>query len=186
MRKPFVILMFVLLANAAACSRIEQEVVSTLLSNYVTAQEALASDDLVLAVHAFDGTAADSDGELEKMILAISEAEDLEVARSRFKELSEQVLEMELPEGFVMVHCPDKRGQPGGGCYLCKSARPIGSFQLGVDFSNDRLVDQATEELTRLFCHFSGQIESSVKHGEQDAFDLEPGIERLLDEANGI
>ena len=113
MRKPFVILMFVLLANAAACSRIEQEVVSTLLSNYVTAQEALASDDLVLAVHAFDGPAADSDGELEKMILAISEAEDLEVARSRFKELSEQVLEMELPEGFVMVHCPLADGGKG-------------------------------------------------------------------------
>ena len=106
MRKPFVILMFVLLASAAACSRVEQELVSTLLSNYINAQEALASDDLGSVVLAFDGTVADADSKLDKIVLEISEAEDLEVARSKFKELSDRIVELELPEGYVVVHCP--------------------------------------------------------------------------------
>ena len=106
MRKLFVILMFVLMMGAAACSRVEQQVVSTLLNNYVNAQEALASDDLVLAMQALDAMAEDSDGALEKMVLEISEAEDLESARSQFKQLFGKIRYMDLPEGYVVVHCP--------------------------------------------------------------------------------
>ena len=106
MRKFLVILMFVSLLSAAACSSVEQHVVSTLLDNYVSAQEALASDNLAAAVQAFGAMAPDSDGALEKMVLEISEAEDLESVRSRFKQLSEKIREMDLPEGYVAVHCP--------------------------------------------------------------------------------
>ena len=106
MRKLFVILMFVLMMGAAACSRVEQQVVSTLLNNYVNAQEALASDDLVLAMQAFDAMAEDSDGALEKMVLEISEAEDLESARSQFKQLFGKIRDMDLTKGYVVVHCP--------------------------------------------------------------------------------
>ena len=97
MRNPFVILMFVLLASAAAYSHVEQEVVSTLLSNYINAQEALASNDLDSVVHAFDGTVPTADSKLEEIVLEISEAVDLEVARSKFKELSYRMVELELP-----------------------------------------------------------------------------------------
>ncbi len=106
MRKPFVILMFVLLLSAAGCSSVEQQVVSTLLGSYVSAQEALASDDLAAAMQAFGAMAADSDGALGKMVLEISETKDLERARSSFKQLSGKIREMDLPEGYVAVHCP--------------------------------------------------------------------------------
>ncbi len=106
MSKLFVILMLVLVMSAAACSSVEQQVVSTLLSNYVSAQEALASDDLILAVQAFDAMAGESDSALEKIVLEISEAEDLESARSKFKQLSGKIREMDLPAGYVAVHCP--------------------------------------------------------------------------------
>ena len=113
MRKLFVILMLALVMSASACSRIEQQVVSTLLGNYVSAQEALASDDLSTAVQAFDAMAADSDGALEKIVLEIAEAEDLESARSRFKMLSGKIREMDLTEGYVAVHCPLADGGKG-------------------------------------------------------------------------
>ena len=106
MKKLLVILMFALLICASACSRVEQQVVSTLLGNYVSAQEALASDDVTAAVQAFDAMAADSAGELKKVVLEISEAEDLASARSRFKQLTGKIREMDLPEGYVAVHCP--------------------------------------------------------------------------------
>ncbi len=129
MRKPLAVLIFVL-ASASACSRVEQEVVSTLLSNYINAQEALASDDLVSVVQAFDGTAADADGDLKKIVQEISEARDLEAARSRFKELSDRMVEVDLPEGYIVVHCPV--AEDGAGADWVQKEGEIANPYLGM------------------------------------------------------
>lgn len=88
------------------CSSVEERIVSSLFQSYLTAQEALASDDFAQATAAFTSLANESEGEVKELALKAAQAEDIEKARSEFKSLSERVEEMDIPEGLVVAFCP--------------------------------------------------------------------------------
>ena len=88
------------------CSSVEERVVSTLFQSYISAQEALASDDFTQARQAFTSLANESEGDVKELALKAAEAEDIEQARSEFKFLSEKVEQLEIPEGYVVAYCP--------------------------------------------------------------------------------
>lgn len=104
--KKFLILLLCGVLSVAACSHAEETVVSTLLKHYVSAQEALATDDLASAKVAFKALAKETEPEMEKLWIEVSQTHNLELARSKFKVLSEYIAELELPDGYVVVHCP--------------------------------------------------------------------------------
>lgn len=91
--------------SGAACSHVEEKVVSTLLNNYVSAQEALATDDLASATVAFKDLAKETESEMAELWIEFSQTRNLESARSKFKVLSDHIVKMELPDGYVVVHC---------------------------------------------------------------------------------
>ncbi len=92
--------------SVASCSRVEETVVSKLLNNYVNAQKALAADDLASATVAFTAIANATETEMAKIGIEISQTRNLESARSKCKVRSEHIVEMELPDGYVVAHCP--------------------------------------------------------------------------------
>ena len=104
--KKFLPLLLCGFLSVASCSRVEEKVVSTLLSNYVNAQEALAADDLAAAMVAFTAIAKATESEMAKIGIEISQTRNLETARSKFKVISEHIVEMELPDGYIVAHCP--------------------------------------------------------------------------------
>ena len=105
MKKSFLVLTL-LLGSAGACSRVEEEVVSSFFRSYLRAQQALASDDLATTVQAFDSFVETGNSPVNESVQSLQEATDLEGARVRFKELSDQIVKMEIPDGLVVVHCP--------------------------------------------------------------------------------
>lgn len=88
------------------CSSMEERVVSSLFQNYITAQEALASDDFPQAKQAFVSLAKESEGDVQELALKAAEAEDIGQARFEFKFLSERVEHLEIPEGYMVAYCP--------------------------------------------------------------------------------
>ena len=104
--KPMLALAALVALTSFYCSNVEEHVVSTLLGNYVTAQEALANDDLGGATRAFQAMAGEGDLQVGKMAEELAASADLDSARTKFKQLSEEFASMDLPEGFVVAHCP--------------------------------------------------------------------------------
>lgn len=88
------------------CSAVEERVVSSLFQSYITAQEALASDDFTQARQAFSSLANESDGDVRELALKAAEAEDIDRARFEFKFLSAKVEQLEIPEGYMVAYCP--------------------------------------------------------------------------------
>ncbi len=89
-----------------SCAQVEERVVTALFENYVSAQEALAADDLVTAKNAFRLLADETNPELQALAKQLAESSSLEEARSKFKPLSEKVVELDLPKGYSVVRCP--------------------------------------------------------------------------------
>lgn len=111
------------------CTRVEEQIISRLLQNYVRAQEALASDNLAAAVLAFDSLALESDGKMRDIANRSSSATDLREARSLFKSLSEYFVGKPLPDGYIVVHCPVADG--GQGADWVQKRGPIANPYLG-------------------------------------------------------
>ncbi len=99
-------ILVLVLTLPAACSTIEETMVSALLRNYVSAQEALAADDPQSARLALNALATEGDPEISQVALAAAQSEDLETIRKKFKELSASLEKGELPQGYVVAFCP--------------------------------------------------------------------------------
>ena len=97
----------------AACSAVEEQVVSALFRDYVSAQTALANDNFPEARQALMALAKDSDEKIQALAQEVADCEDIETARKKFKPLSEVISEMELPQGFVVAFCPMADGGKG-------------------------------------------------------------------------
>ncbi|UCH93314.1 MAG: DUF3347 domain-containing protein [Candidatus Aminicenantes bacterium] len=80
--------------------------VSPAFTNYVAAQEALASDNLESAKNALELLAKSSKGELKKLTETTLKAKNLETLRQAFKPLSEWMVTQELPNGLAVAYCP--------------------------------------------------------------------------------
>lgn len=93
-------------AAAIGCSTVEEQMVSSLLQNYVTAQRALAADDSEKAGAAFRALSEEVEAELKEVALMAAESGDIAVERKAFKTLSDWLLETDLPKGYVVAYCP--------------------------------------------------------------------------------
>lgn len=94
------------LGGLAACSSVEEHVVTGLFHDYMEAQKALASDNDIKAKEAFRAISEETDGTLRQIALEAAKAEDLKQVRAAFKEFSDQLVEGELPKGFIVAYCP--------------------------------------------------------------------------------
>ncbi len=101
-----IFLMVLMLAGFAACSSVEERVVTGLFRDYMEAQQALAADNDVKAKAAFKVIAGETDGPLQKIALEAADAADLKEVRAAFKEFSDHLVEGELPKGFIVAFCP--------------------------------------------------------------------------------
>lgn len=95
-----------LLAGIVSCSSVEEKMVTSLLRDYLSAQQALAADDEKTAREALRALAEETEGAIKSGALTALQAEDLEAARNAFKDISEQVIKLELPNGYVVAFCP--------------------------------------------------------------------------------
>ncbi len=134
-----IFLLLLALTGLAACSSVEERVVTGLFRDYMEAQQALAVDNDVKAKAAFKLIADETDGHLKEIALDAASAEDLRAVRAAFKELSDHLVEGELPDGFVVAFCPmadDGKGaswiQPDGAIsnpYLGRSMPTCGEVK---------------------------------------------------------
>lgn len=76
------------------------------LSDYVTAQEALAADDFAKAIAAVKAFAGKAPVAVKPLAQKAAEATDIKALRAAFKPLSEEVVKGELPAGHVVAFCP--------------------------------------------------------------------------------
>ena len=95
------------------CSAGEQEVASSgsqvsesSFQYYVASQAALAVDNYDEASAALEELAAESTGDLKLMAEKAAQAENIESMRSAFIPLSDQMADLDLPEGYVVAFCP--------------------------------------------------------------------------------
>ena len=95
------------------CSSGEQEVASSgpqvsesSFQYYVTSQAALAVDNYDQASASLEKLAAESTGDLKSLAEKASQAEDIKSMRSAFVALSDQMANLDLPEGYVVAFCP--------------------------------------------------------------------------------
>lgn len=73
---------------------------------YITAQEALAKDDLPAAKTAFTALAGTASGSLKDLATTAAQAADIKAARKAFRTLSDEMLKQPLPEGLATAFCP--------------------------------------------------------------------------------
>lgn len=118
----------------ASCSSVEEQIVSSLFRNYVSVQEALANDDLPAARQAFQALAEESDPGIKKLAREAADSEDIETARVKFKQLSDVVTEMPLPDGFVVAFCP--MADEGKGASWVQPKGEIHNPYLGTEMLN--------------------------------------------------
>ena len=79
---------------------------STQVTQYVRAQEALAADDFSGAQTALTSLTAIADNTVLPLAEAAAAASDIATMRSEFKPLSEFLAAMDLPAGFARAYCP--------------------------------------------------------------------------------
>ncbi len=101
-----ILLLLLAVAGSAACSSVEERVVTGLFKDYMEAQQALATDNDVKAKAAFKVIADETDGQLQQIALEGADAADLKAVRAAFKEFSDHLVAGELPEGFIVAFCP--------------------------------------------------------------------------------
>ena len=94
------------LTLAAACSRVEEQVVSALFQNYLSAQTALANDNYAAAQKALQALAQEPDEKIQVLAKEVADCEDIDTAREKFQKLSEVVVGLSLPEKHVVAFCP--------------------------------------------------------------------------------
>ncbi len=100
------ICLLVFLTLAAACSRVEEQVVSALFQNYLSAQTALANDNYPAAQKALQALAKEADEKIQVLAKEVADCEDIDTAREKFSELSKVVANLPLPEAHVVAFCP--------------------------------------------------------------------------------
>ena len=80
-----------------------------LLKHYLIAQDALARDQLYeaqAALATLSSFAAYSDSSLKSIIDEAVWTNDVKAVRRAFEQISEALIEMELPEGYGLAYCP--------------------------------------------------------------------------------
>ena len=107
-------------------------------TKYIAAAEALAADDYVKAKTALTGLAKESQGALKTKAQATADAKDIAAMRKAFHELSQDVIKMQMPQGYGVVLCPmysggarwvQKEGTTVANPYFGKTMLTCGSFQ---------------------------------------------------------
>ena len=104
-------LSFLFLIAIAACG--SSNSAPPVLTHYVAAQEALASDDLDQARQALQGLAQSASPTIKPLAEKAANAADLAAVRVAFKPLSEEVKKGPIPEGYVVAYCPMADGDKG-------------------------------------------------------------------------
>ncbi|MFQ5738577.1 MAG: hypothetical protein ACE5JX_06155 [Acidobacteriota bacterium] len=92
--------------GVASCKAVEERMVTSVFSDYVEAQEALAVDDYEEAKKAIQAMAGEADGHLREVASRVAAAENIEEVRSGFKELSGEMLKGKPRDGYAVVFCP--------------------------------------------------------------------------------
>jgi hypothetical protein len=85
---------------------------ATVSTKYFAAADALAADDFAKAKTALADMAKESQGVVKTKAQAAADAKDIAGMRKAFKDLSDDVIKMEIPQGYGVVFCPM---YPGGG-----------------------------------------------------------------------
>jgi hypothetical protein len=78
----------------------------SLFEHYIASQQALAADNYNQAQLALQQLAGETTGEVKALAEEATKAEDIESLRIAFKSLSEEIIKMTLPEGYVVAFCP--------------------------------------------------------------------------------
>ena len=111
--KKAILLGMILALGFTFCSSGEQEVASSgpqvsesSFQYYVASQAALAVDNYDEASAALEELAAESTGDLKNLAEKAAQAEGIESMRRAFISLSEQMADLDLPEGYVVAFCP--------------------------------------------------------------------------------
>ena len=76
------------------------------VGRYVDVQIALAADDYEQAHVALSSLMAVADATTAPLVRSVSDAEDIETLRARFKPLSEYLATQDLPAGYARAYCP--------------------------------------------------------------------------------
>ena len=76
------------------------------LIHYVAAQEALADDDLDRAHQALQDLVQSASPTLKPLAEKAAHAADLAAVRTAFKPLSEELMQGQIPKGYIVAHCP--------------------------------------------------------------------------------
>jgi Cu(I)/Ag(I) efflux system membrane fusion protein len=116
-----------------------QQPKETVSSNYLAAADALAADNFAAAKTALSALAKESQGIIKTQAQAAADAADIAAMRRAFKPLSENVIKMQVPDGYGVVYCPmfdsakgaswvQKRGKVANP-YYGKAMQECGAFK---------------------------------------------------------
>ncbi len=103
--------LFLIAFAIAACD--SPDPAPTALTHYVAAQEALADDDLDRAHQALQGMVQNASPTLKPLAENAARAADLASVRTAFKPLSEELMQGQIPKGYVVAYCPMADGDKG-------------------------------------------------------------------------
>ena len=92
-----------LLFSMSACGG---DAAAPTLVQYVAAQEALADDDAGRAQQALAQMAEQATGTLKSLAANAASSGDIDAIRRAFKPLSAEMIQGDVPEGYVRAFCP--------------------------------------------------------------------------------